>query len=400
MIPDSVLAASIEHPFAYLSSSINATTKSVAAVQISSTFLVTNVDWVDDKDREQIKWTLFEDDKIPVKKVWVDSDSSIGSRPLYSIAMIELERKGSKARLLPSSTTLDLGASLQLSSLDPALLQSSLSRDSDAFVAPVVSCGLSEASDADADMQLDCLQFKPQVVNSSVLVRMGIVMCDGKLAGLTFGHHRLNEGATTVRFLSLAQSSRSSFLYRVYSELLQTGEVSPLESRYRTSAARFFEGDVLLDLGGVVIAPDAVLTTASSALAYNFSHVFLRTDVSYERQEVQRTVVHTLYKSESSRESPSRYDFAILKLERSFSGSTVAAFSSTDSSIGSEAVRVDLSEFSGVESARFSIRQCVDVAFLAFKSSELYVGVQWSHLRWGCDTAVRQCRAVQYGERY
>lgn len=167
---------------------------------------------------------------------------------------------------------------------------------------------------------------------------MGFVFYNGKLAGITSrtltadvagpGRH--------IRVLMLNVAFRHGLLLDVLYSSQVSAELSATERTYCASAVQFLFDGVLVDCGGVTIAADAILTTATCALAHRPTACIV--DVGAETQastaatncviRPEATVIHPLYQQQSSAAvaaTPPRFDFVILKLTSfRLSGNVVA----------------------------------------------------------------------------
>lgn len=115
---DDVIAASIQHPLAIVSTGVNVTNKSIAAFLVTLTFLVANNGWLSPPSLSDktFNWALFRDDKIRVKRITF-SDVLW----LLWVMIIEMERayKTTGGSLITSQRN---ETAFDLRILDPGLL--------------------------------------------------------------------------------------------------------------------------------------------------------------------------------------------------------------------------------------------------------------------------------------
>ncbi|GAB9470337.1 hypothetical protein Gpo141_00007584 [Globisporangium polare] len=346
IISDEVFSAAVQYPFAYLSSTLNASLSSVAAFHIAPTFLVTSSGWL---GSERIRWVLFADDKIRVKKLWYEEDELALT---FNLAIIELERVYRREGVRPLTERLQVdsvgeSSALQLSFLDPGLvnLNNGLSTDGNGRLEPLSVCGMRDSADADEREGLSCLSSQwPSANGQSTLVRMGFVLYDGKLVGFDSGHRRLAETELHVPFFQVGVAMRRDFILDTFVAAQRVGSLSHNGSNYLTPVVRFFEEGFPVVCGGLVIAPDAILTTASCVKAYALSSGVY--DLTGDIQEFSilsaATVVHPLYQRGLQITNP-RYNFAIVKPAVPLTVSAVVALAPRAFPTGSVVVRVDLS---------------------------------------------------------
>ncbi|KAF1322873.1 hypothetical protein FI667_g11011, partial [Globisporangium splendens] len=74
VIPDELFQATVRYPFVFLSGNANASSKSVAIIHISRSFVIANTQWI--QDFSALKWVLFEDDRIEIDEVYFEDNDS------------------------------------------------------------------------------------------------------------------------------------------------------------------------------------------------------------------------------------------------------------------------------------------------------------------------------------
>lgn len=354
LISDEIFSATVQYPFAYLSSTLNASLTSVAAFHITPMFLVTSSGWI---GTERIQWVVFADDKIRIKKLWYEEDELALT---FNIVLIELERAYARKGIRPLTEPLQVdsanSSAFQLSFLDPGLvnLNAGLPTDDSGRLVSRSVCGINDNADVEGREGLSCLSSQwPSASGQSTVVRMGFVMYGGKLAGLDSGHRRL---ATKTKFhmpfIQLSVAMRRDFMLGVFVEVQRVSS-SDSGSRYLASVVQFFEDGFPVDCGGLVIAPDAILTTASCVKSYMLSSgVYgLSGDIQEFSILSEATVIHPFYQQGLQIRNP-RYNFAIVKPTRSLDASAAVALAPRAFPTGSDVVRVDLSVPSGAVASK------------------------------------------------
>lgn len=361
-IPDAMFSAAVSYPFAYLSSSMNATTKSIAAIQIQDGVLLTKAEWI--VDPEQIKWVLIGDEKRQVSSVVFERDFANPFAKIAdasTIALVTYESFPSYTQYLaayppPVTTSVDDTLPFKLKFLDPELVlrRGSVASDDSAALVELEACNLTKNV-----FGLYCLQSAFQASSSlDSTARMGFVFVDDKLVGLGIGTTALTS-LTHESFMHIGSPLRRSFIDSVTNAVWIKGNVySRLETMYRDSVVRF---DSSSGCGGVVIAPEYVLTTASCFLENEGSGVIYNAGSWEDGRSVEASVVHPMY--ESSESMDPAYNLAILKLSdplffpRQFTLASTASYA-----VGTQAARVDLANVAGM--AKYQVTddvECHDV---------------------------------------
>lgn len=355
------------YPFAYLSSSGEASDMSVAAVHISPSIVLTSAEWLDaavgaSGRKERMKWVLFGDDTIAIADTQSEQEyrdkmglpSSASSSSTSNLVMVKLARPYvRKQPLTPSNVTIEVKFA------DPILLWRGLPRDSGLSYldsSPSAACSQALANNGTAFDGVDCVRSTLQGVQAFALgtpMRMGFQLTNGVVSGVSMGVQSL-AADIAVPFARLDYEPRKMFINTTTSiwNASDNVELPADKIEYGRAAVRLLASGQFVDCGGMLIAPHFVLTTASCVLRYNITGVTYGyagggagTPVSVLWDE---TVTHPHYRV--GNEPTLRYNLAILKLslavppESSPSSATPVALAPLDQPVGSEVVRVDLSD--------------------------------------------------------
>lgn len=332
-------------PFVLVATANSTSSDGVIAAVLSSRFLITMVTWLTAANCGSTStpselFAVSTSQSIPVKRVWFERDFAPSESTNCSspFAVIELERDDLPAVDL-STSLLAVKSVLDVVYLDPVLLRTSESLKSlPGAVLPSDACNqTSSASDSSSsdDGSVFCVQSDlPQQ-----FAKMGFATVSGRVIGIVSGAATDSGQGTPQSFVHFGSAPHKQFLDQVTSNSLAwdiegapvvittTMTPSPGPSFSTTPAPApapvsspvpvgptrvvFFGSDTTeLNCGGVHIATDYVLTSASCVLGHNATRVSFQCGNFASSVSVANQIIHPSF--ELSGNDTTTFDFAVL----------------------------------------------------------------------------------------
>lgn len=326
-------------PFVLVTTANSTSAGGVIATVLSPRFLITMATWLTSADSASTSpsgplFAVSANQTIPVKQVWFErdftpSDSNNRSSPF---AVIELERDALPTVEL-STSLLAVESALDVVYLDPVLLRTSEPLKSlSSVVLPSDACNqISPASSSSGDDGVLCVQSnRPQEP-----FKMGFAMVSGRVVGIVsdvgaagqgtpqsfvyFGsapHKQFRDLATKN---SLKWESQESPVIAITSSsslvpnptTISPASSTPSSSPVSPTRVAFFGDDASeLNCGGVQIASDYILTSASFVLRRNVTRVALQNGVFAASVPVMSQIIHPSFQLRSN--DTTAFDVAVL----------------------------------------------------------------------------------------
>lgn len=378
---------------ALLSSNVNASAGAFAvAALIAPRFLVANAEWwwssLTSKFLQPAAatttngslWAIFVDNqRVPVRRVWVESEfyaqqnSSSSSatcdqdKRACSLVVFELERDASSSIVAPfrvAKSPPPLGVDLDATQLrvnDLALMRrgqpgvgfSSFARENQSVCrgdpqVPGLQC-------LDSTDPIETPGFIPAVPFKTSFATAG--KGDSLLLGLSNGaemNPRLGKHVSQS-FVELAAAHHRQFLDLATRNSVKWSTIVPVEdesySQVKSAAVSFYSGrnaQITMDCGGIAIAPNYILTTASCALSRKISSFSVgetTTSNNMRHNIVERVQIESAYQVfshplYSSSQPLSRYNIALIELQ----AAALDVYMDLDNEVRGTGIRVSRAE--------------------------------------------------------
>lgn len=384
---------------ALLSSSVNASADAFAvAALIAPRFLVANAEWWWSSSTSKFLqpavaattttngslWAIFVDNqRVPVRRVWVESEfytqqnssssSSSSSatcdqdKRACSLVVFELERDVSSSIVAPfrvAKSPPPLGVDLDTTQLqvnDLALMRrgqpgvgfSSFARENQSVCrgdpqVPGLQC-LDSTDPIETSDFIPAVPFKTSFATAGKGDSLLLGLSDGAEMNLRLGKH------VSQSFVELAAAHHRRFLDLATRNSVKWSTIVPAEdesySQVKSAAVSFYSGrnaQIPMDCGGVAIAPNYILTTASCALSHKISSFSVEettnsNNMRHNRVEhvqienAYQVFSHPLY---SNSQPLSRYNIALIELQ----AAALDVYMDLDNEVRGAGIRVSRAE--------------------------------------------------------
>lgn len=287
---------------------------------------------------------IFGDDKIAVKALQFEFKLGFVAR---SMALIELTRPYRLPGKRLVTAPLEPTDRLEMAFLDPELLLQQPRADAryTAHVAALSVCDLSD--DVTEDEGLSCLaatRSSAAIPISSIRsARMAVAVSpSGELAAFGTGAHALARNELAMRALVFFKSNRQGEASSIFRDATARASLEDSDREYKASAVQFFRDSFPLACGGVVVATDAVLTTAACAVGTNISMLMWARDGSSGTELVSLSDVVLEHAAAATDAAVRERSFAIVRLRGTLDMLRIAPLASESLPVGSPVVRFDV----------------------------------------------------------